>query len=149
MCRYACMMLGVLILILFLVPSGVPEIVSAVRTSPDTLEVEYTPLAKDNNIGHDITSYTIVYAPNVNNADCFEVFAGRTSTVSVSADVTTVEIDKLDANREYCVAVAARSEGGTGNFSQVLLVNGKCFHIILKLSGCVSLQLFCFIHVHT
>ena len=103
-------------------PSGAPEIVSAVRTSPDTLEVEFTPLPKDSNIGRDVTSYAIAYTPTM-NANCSEVFGGRTSTVST--DVTTIEIDKLESNKEYCVAIAAQSQGGLGNYSQVLLVNGE------------------------
>ena len=98
---------------------GAPEIISAVRTSADTLEVEFTPLL---NIENDITSYTVIYTPTV-NASCSKVFAGH--TFIVSTDMTTVEIDKLEPNRDYCVAVAAQSESGLGNYSQVLLVNGE------------------------
>ena len=91
----------------------------------DTLEVNFTPVPNSGNI----TSYVILYTPSVNTG-CSEIHTGGTSSVSVSGDTTTtVEIDGLEASKEYCVAVAARSAAGTGNYSYVLLVNGEYMRI--------------------
>jgi len=55
-----------------IVPTTVAEIVSGVRTSPHTLEVQFVPISQEDNNG-EINSYIVTYSPSINNS-CFETY---------------------------------------------------------------------------
>ena len=107
-----------------IVPSGVAEIVSGVRTSPHALEVQFIPISQEDSNG-EINSYIVTYSPSINSS-CFETYANNDLNVSVPVDSSTAMIDNLEASQEYCVAVAAKSEAGTGNYSRTLLITRMC-----------------------
>ena len=121
-----------------IVPSGVVEIVSGVRTGPYALEVQFAPLSQEDNNG-EINSYTVTYSPSINSS-CYNTSANNHLNVSVPVDSTIAMIDSLEASQEYCVAVAASSEAGTGNFSQTLLVASMCTVSIQ--SACINAVTF-------
>jgi len=57
---------------------------------------------------------------------CYETYANNDLNVSIPVDSSTAMIDDLEASQEYCVAVAAKSEAGTGNYSRTLLITSMC-----------------------
>ena len=124
-------------MLLFTVPSSVAEIVSGVRTSQYTLEVQFVPISKEDNTRNEISTYIVTYSPSINSS-CFNTSANNELNVSVPVDSTTAMIDSLEASQEYCVAVAASSEAGTGNFSQTLLVTSMCTVSTVGLHECCN-----------
>ena len=94
------------------------------RIDPHTIEIEFVPITKEENNGEEINYYVVTYSPFKNN-NCYSTPDDYNLTVSIPAGSTTALIGDLEASQEYCVAVAAKSEAGTGNYSQTLLINSN------------------------
>ena len=102
------------------VPSGSPNILTALRTGPTVMEVVYAhvPLQESNGV---ITAYCITYYVNERATGC-----QNPVTVAVPANATLAIIQGVDPTQEYCVTVAARTSVGLGESSQVVTVGCKC-----------------------
>ena len=89
-----------------------------------TIEIEFVPSTKEENNGEEINQYVITYSPFKNN-NCYSTSTDYNLTVSTPAGSTTALIGDLEASQEYCVTVAAKSEAGTGNYSETLLITSN------------------------
>lgn len=106
------------------VPSGSPNILTALRTGPRVMEVVYAhvPMQESNGV---ITAYFITYYVNDRARGC-----QNPVTMAVPANVTLAIIQGLDPTQEFCVTVAARTSVGLGNPSQLETVGCKCCSVI-------------------
>jgi len=93
------------------------------RIDLNTIEIEFVPITKEENNGEEINFYVVTYSPFKNN--CYSTPYDYNLTVSTPGGSTTALIGDLEASEEYCVAVATKSEAGTGNYSQTLLINSN------------------------
>ena len=67
-----------------------------------------------------IQSYLIRYQPNDDRKRQIYI-------VSVPATDSSVVIDGLDPDKSYSVSISASTNAGQGNFTEVIIVDGKTF----------------------
>ena len=102
----------------FSVPLKGPTIVSANRTEASGAVVEWEHLDVENLRGK-LVSYEIVYH-ELSEEQCPATSDGNT-TISVTGGDSYAVIANLDPRLEYCVAVAAKTGAGVGEFSYVTI----------------------------
>ena len=111
------LLLLLLVLWQFTVPTVAPTITSAVRINATTARITWT--AVDSmNVGGIISHYSVRHRPKAYPTEnCSNTNASTWTTNTKTDEGTSIIITELVATLDYCVAVAATSSAGTGLYS--------------------------------
>ena len=112
----------------FAAPTVAPTITSAVRTNATTARIMWS--AVDTMAaGGIISHYSVRYRPkDYPNENCNNTNASTWTTNTKTADGSSILITELIPTRDYCVAVAATNNAGTGIYSRPVQRKWRLWH---------------------
>lgn len=127
----------------FAAPTVAPTITSAVRTNATTARIMWS--AVDTMAaGGIISHYSVRYRPkDYPNENCNNTNASTWTTNTKTADGTSILITELIPTRDYCVAVAATNNAGTGIYSRPVQRKWRLLNIICTTAFYCILIILC------
>ena len=109
---------------------AVPRLLSVRRISGSSATVDWLPLTQDEEGGL-LTSLEIAYQPVLNSTlNCSNLEFVDSEKVSVRENLieqSSANITGLEPNREYCIAIQVRTNGGESEFSSSIKLLCKKF----------------------
>ena len=105
------------------VPAIPPTLIEVTRQSATNITVQWEPLTLEESRGF-ITNYYVGFTP-AQNCSLLEPKRWQ-SMYNATSTQTRLTVSWLDPQQSYCVAVAAVTKAGMGNFS-VFIAPGKLF----------------------
>lgn len=112
----------------FAAPTVAPTVTSAVRTNATTARIMWSAV-NTMGAGGIISHYSVRYRPkDYPNENCSNTNASTWTTNTKTADGTSILITELIPTRDYCVAVAATTNAGTGIYSRPVQRKRKLLH---------------------
>ena len=112
-------------LLCIIVPAVPPTLIEATRRSATNITVQWEPLTMEESRGF-ITNYYVAISP-VQNCSLQQPQKWQLSYNTTQSRIT---VSWLDPQQTYCVAVAAVTKAGMGNFSMFTVATGKSIAII-------------------
>ena len=116
----------ILILLLIYTVPIIPTISNVIRTSDSVAKVIWVPLTPDEARGV-LTQLHIAYEL-VTNEQCSDIDDDHMQVMTLEENVDTqseAEIDGLDGNTEYCVAIQVSTRAGRSGFTRTLKAHCK------------------------